>query len=123
MISVGVYLSLNGVYLEPNSDVPILEIGTSSNDGFPLVCTSDRMPCCRSLPQYGEWYFPNGSQVVHITEGAVRFHRNRDDSGNINLFRVNNSVTSPLGHFCCEVEDIRHTNKTVCVNLGESSLF
>ena len=86
-----------------------------------LVCTSDRMPCCKDPPQYGEWYFPNGSQVKHRDEGAVAFHRNRDNDGNVNLFRTHHYVTSPSGRFCCEVEDATRTNQTLCVNICNST--
>ena len=79
------------------------------------------MPCCRDKPQYGEWYFPNGSQVKYRQEGAVAFHRNRDNDGNINLFRVRYNVTSPTGRFCCEVEDATGTNQTLCVNICNSA--
>ena len=85
------------------------------------MCTSDRMPCCQDLPQYGEWYFPNGSQVKHKSEKAVAFHRNRDNNGNVNLFRVRDTVVSPVGRFCCEVEDATHTNQTLCVNICNST--
>ena len=85
------------------------------------MCSSDRMPCCRDQPQYGEWYFPNGSQVLHKTEGAVAFHRNRDNDGNVHLFRVRDNVTSSTGRFCCEIEDATHTNQILCVNICNST--
>ena len=113
---VGVYISHDGEFIEPDSNILITNIGTAPPQQ--LVCTSDRMPCCHT-PQYGEWKFPNGNQVVHITEGAVAFSRNRDNVGNINLFRVSSDVMSPTGRFCCEVEDAIDMNQTVCVNLGE----
>ena len=78
------------------------------------------MPCCQAQPQYGEWYFPNGSKVIHRQEGAVAFHRNRDNDGNVNLFCTHHTVTSPTGRFCCEVEDATHTNQTLCVNICNS---
>ena len=84
------------------------------------MCTSDRMPCCQAPPQYGEWYFPNGTQVIHLSEKAVAFHRNRDNDGNVNLFRVRNDITSPTGRFCCEIEDATGTNQTLCVNICNS---
>ena len=79
------------------------------------------MPCCQDQPQYGEWYFPNGSQVKHKSERAVAFHRNRDNDGNVHLFRVSDTVTSPTGKFCCEVENAIHTNQTLCVNICNSA--
>ena len=102
-----------------DSNILITDIGTSSPEQ-PVVCTSDRMPCCRNSPQYGEWYFPDGSQVIHISEnGVMAFHRNRDNDGHVNLFRVSSDVMSPTGRFCCEIEDNTNTNQTVCVNIGK----
>ena len=116
---VGVYLSYNGTIFESDSTISINDISMSLNQPH-LVCTSDRRPCCQEQPQYGEWYFPNGSQVKHRTEGAVAFNRNRDNDGNVNLFRTRHTVTSPTGRFCCEVEDATHTNQTLCVNICNS---
>ena len=86
-----------------------------------VVCTSDRMPCCHDPPRYGEWYFPNGSQVKHKTEGAVTFHRSRDNFGNIHLLRIGTNVLSPSGKFCCEVEDATGRNQTLCINICNST--
>ena len=79
------------------------------------------MPCCQEQPQYGEWYFPNGSQVIHRQEGEETFHRSRDNNGNVHLFRTHHNVTSPSGRFCCEVEDATRTNQTLCVNICNST--
>ena len=117
-IHVGVYLSHNGVVIEPYSNILITEVGTSSIEQ-PVVCTTDRMPCCLADPQYGEWYFPDGGRVFYINAGAVAFHRNRDNNGNVNLLRVSSDVMSPTGNFCCVVPDATNMNQTVCVNLGE----
>ena len=80
------------------------------------------MPCCKDSPQYGEWYFPNGSQVKHKDEeGAVEFHRRRDNAGNVYLLRFDINVTSPSGKFCCEVEDATGRNLTLCINICNST--
>ena len=117
---VGVYLSQNGRFIEPDSNILITDIGTSSPQQ--LVCTSDKMPCCQADPQYGEWYFPDESQVIHTSErpAPTTFHRDRDNNGNVNLYRVSSDVMSPTGRFCCEIEDATATNQTVCVNIGVS---
>ena len=86
-----------------------------------VMCTSDRMPCCHDPPRYGEWYFPNGSQVKHKSEGAVTFHRSRDNFGNIHLLRIGTNVLSPSGKFCCEVEDATGRNQTLCINICNST--
>ena len=79
------------------------------------------MPCCRDPQQLGDWYFPDGSQVKHKTEGAVAFHRSRDNAGNIYLLRTNHTVLSPSGKFCCEVEDATGRNQTLCINICNST--
>ena len=114
----GVYLSQNGMLIEPDSNIPITDIGTLSPQQ--LVCTSDRKPCCQDQPQYGEWKFPDGNQVRHITEEQpTTFHRDRDNGGNVDLYRVSSDVMSPTGRYCCEIEDAMHMNQTICVNLGK----
>ena len=79
----GVYLSFNGNILTNDSAIGIQAIRTSQHLVSHVVCTSDRMPCCQDPPKYGEWYFPNGSQVKHKAEWAVAFHRSRDNFGNV----------------------------------------
>ena len=103
-----------------DSTIGITVVGTSETQPH-LVCTTDRIPCCQKQPQYGEWYFPNGSQVIHNSEGAVAFHRNRDNEGNVHLFRTHYTIKSPVGRFCCEVEDSAGTNQTLCVNICNSA--
>ena len=118
------YLSHNKSILINNSNIAINNIQTSfspSHSHLLVECTSDRMPCCQNSPQYGEWYFPNGSQVKHRQEGAVAFHRSRDDAGNVYLLRTNHTVLSPSGKFCCEVEDATGRNQTLCINICNST--
>ena len=93
-----------------------MDIGTSSQHQLAVVCTTDRMPCCKNMPQHGEWKFPNGTLV---TEEQRTFRRNRDNNGNVNLFRVSSDVMSPTGRFCCDVKDATATNQTMCTNIGE----
>ena len=118
----GVYLTHGTrIMTSPENTLLITDIGISPP--HQLVCTSDRMPCCQDPPQYGEWKFPNGSQVLHISEGAVAFHRNRDNYGNVNLYRVSSDILSPAGRFCCEIEDATGTNHTLCVNMSKCLLL
>ena len=77
------------------------------------------MPCCRNPHQYGEWKFSDGSQVKHIAERPSTFHRSRDNSGNVYLFRVNDNMFQ-AGRTCCEIPDATDTNQTLCVNICES---
>ena len=96
----------------------INEIGANTESPqSAVVCTSDRMPCCRIPLLLGEWKFPDGSLVQPRSRQPTTYvrTRSRDNNGNVNLFRVNESVMSPTGRFCCEVEDATGTNQTMCV--------
>ena len=118
---IGVYLSHDRSVLINDSNIAINNIQTSLDaihSHLILVCTSDRMPCCEADPQYGEWYFPNGSQVKHKDEeGAVAFHRRRDNAGNVYLLRISINAMVVSGKFCCEVEDATGRNQTLCINI------
>ena len=119
----GVYLSHNRSVLINDSNIAINIIQTSldaSHSHLIVVCTSDRMPCCKDQ-EYGEWHFPNGSQVKHKSEGAVAFHRIRDNFGNVHLLRTKSDIKSPIGKFCCEVEDATGRNQTLCINICNST--
>ena len=115
----GVYLFHQGRVINSNNSIFITDIGTSSPQQ--LVCTSDRMPCCHYPSLHGEWYFPDGSQVkyVYSAPNPKTFHRNRDNNGNVNLFRVSSDVMFPTGRFCCEIEDATNTDQALCVNVCE----
>ena len=68
---------------------------------------------------HGDWYFPNGSIVTYASQGAVTFRTNRNDDGNVSLFRLSNSVSSPTGRFCCEIKNSTDHNQTLCINICE----
>ena len=118
----GVYLSLRRMIYANNSVIPITEIGeTKSNTG--LQCITDRMSCCRSLPDgLGEWYFPDGMTTVPTVGSAMSFYRTRGDDGIVNLNRLNMSVMMPTGEFCCVVPDVTSIRQRVCVNIGEHTI-
>ena len=116
----GVYLSLRGVIYANNSVIPITEIGeTNSTSNSGLQCITDRIPCCRTPPRFGEWYFPNGT-AIPLQSAATTFYRSRGDDGTVNLNRLSTSVMYPIGMFCCEVPDATETTQRVCTNIGES---
>ena len=97
----------------------VTDIGTSSPNQ--LLCTTDRKPCCQGQPQYGGWYYPNRSQVAHISERPTptAFHSDRNSRGEISLYRTSTDVKSPVGQFCCEMMDADDTNHTLCVTVCE----
>ena len=106
---------MNGEILPPDRVIFVTDIGMDLSEQH-LVCTTDRMPCCRQYPRVGEWYFPNGD-MIPINAAAVSFYRTRDNSGNVKLFRASNSITSPTGRFCCEIPDATDMNHTHCIDI------
>lgn len=118
----GVYISLNNREAQPdNGMIFITQIGTSSLLNQ-LMCSSDKMPCCLDLQPYGGWYFPNGTSVVDITDMVTlpsSFYTDRNDNGEINLYRTNNNTLSPTGHFCCKISDAMDTDHSLCIFVGE----
>ena len=107
-----------------NSVINITEIGvtTSSTDlNEGLQCITDRVPCCMTPYQTGEWYFPNGAKVQGQVNSPTTFYRNRGyDDGTVNLNRLNTNVTMPTGLFCCVVPDATTIYQTLCAYIGES---
>ena len=106
-----------------NSLIHITEIGETTNSvNTGLQCITDRRPCCTAIgARAGDWYFPDGTRVPVLGEGAnmaTAFYRNRGDDGTVNLNRLNTNVTMPTGLFCCEVPDAAGVVQTVCAEIG-----
>ena len=101
-----------------NSDIPITEIGTISNTG--IQCITDRMPCCASLEgTAGQWLFPDGTAVHAPSQNiAATFYQNRGNNGTVNLNRVNIDITSPVGKFCCMVQNYLDQMQQTCAIVG-----
>ena len=114
----GVYLSHGGTAYKNDSVFFISEIGRD-NYMEQLQCITDKNPCCRNIQhRFGQWFFPDNLQVPAIM-GAVSFYRNRGDDGTVNLNRLNSSIISPTGLFCCEVPDNDDNMHTLCANIGK----
>ena len=119
----GVHLSFKGMTYSNNSIFFINEIGrTSSNSA--IQCVTDKQECCFSpANRFGEWYFPNGTQLPiehHPIDGfATHFYRNRGNDGTVSLNRVSSSVVSPTGRFCCELPDSTHEQQSLCAFIGK----
>ena len=114
---MSISLSINGVVIQPDSNVVITDIGTSQQ--HQLVCITDKIPCCTTPNRAGEWIFPNGSTVPTMGANPTQFYRNRGSSGEINLYRVNDDVITPTGRFCCKVPDAIDEVHNICVNIGK----
>ena len=118
-------LLLNGTVYANNSVIPITDIGVEGSN-TPLICNTDRRPCCRipfdSSSLMGEWHYPNGSIVPGNgdDEGKYFFFRTRgDQDGTVNLFRRNNDIVSPFGSYCCEIPDDSGVDQMLCATLGK----
>ena len=95
-------LVLNGTVI-PNHGLVLLEdIGES--DAQSLLCLTNRTDCCQP-PQspggeIGNWFFPNGSQVLNMGDGWD-FYRNRGPSV-VRMHRRRGGVT---GIYYCKIPD------------------
>ena len=120
---IGVYISHNGDFINPESNIAITDIGTTPSGH--LVCVTDRQPCCRGQNnnnQVNNWKFPDGGWVMSHSSMPVNFKRDRSDAGEINLYRVSVSVTAPTGRFCCVALDAIGSMQTHCIYLGKSGV-
>ena len=118
------FLYLGSTIYANNSNVFVTAIGRnypSSDDpnNGPLQCVTDRIPCCSPI-RFGEWFFPNGTQVLPWGVYDVPlFYRNRGSNGTVYLNRAVNA-TFPTGPFCCMVPDSMDTNQTLCAKIGRT---
>jgi hypothetical protein len=104
------------VYVE-NAQIPITEIAMTSSGA--LLCRTDRTDCCgveRGEAREGEWFYPDGTQVLTLTSGQ-NFSRSRRTSV-VRLNRKENAM-QPTGRYCCEVGTVVDTDAMICVNLSE----
>ena len=120
------YLSLNGTAIPNDGYVLASDIGEQNAS---LHCNTDRSNCCRrtdhlnaTAAQWGEWYYPNGSQVQSFThEKALDptknfFYRNRFAQA-VCLNRIGDPPEG--GRFRCEVPNADGDNVTMYMNIGE----
>ena len=119
-LTLGVSLSLNGVTISNNSNVPFRYIGS---DG--ILCNTDRSDCCRSADHphrlvQGHWYYPEGNEVPNegtqyqANPNGNFFARNRD-TGVVRLFPT--GIPTERGHFRCEIPNASGVNEVLYVNI------
>ena len=109
---IDVSFVLNGEILANNSVVDLDNIG---EDGNALLCKTDLVNCCATRPdRFGEFYYPNGSQVPINIRGEG-FYRNRGNQ----VIRLNRreGVKSPTGMFRCEIPDGRRVVQNMYITL------
>ena len=118
----GVSLSLRGTTYSNNSVVSITDIGEGDDA---LLCQTNNTQCCRARDNpnrvgFGQWFFPNGDEVMHVNDGAGDFYRNR----HVSIVRLNrrNDALSPTGCYRCKLLDASGVNQTIYVNIGELTI-
>lgn len=93
-----------------NTVVPITGIGNhQANGGDPLVCATQRTPCCAIIPdRFGDWFYPNET-VVPINGAGASLYRTRRDSDSANnvlggaLLNRRFDVMGPTGIYHCVI--------------------
>ena len=121
------YLSLRGVTIPNDGYVQVSNIGDGDTG---LHCNTDRSDCCRSSdnppsgPAQGQWYLPDGTQVMSYTneqsmDSTINFFsRNRDD-GLVRLNRFGTPPQTDRGRFRCEIPNAAGVLVNLSVNIGE----
>ena len=112
--SIGIFISLNGTLIEPESKIFIGDI-------HQLVCITDKNPCCKHPNSTGDWIFPDGVIIGNNNNksNTEDFYTDKGHDGNISLYRFADDVVSPTGRFCCMIPDATNKIYTLCVNIGE----
>ena len=119
----------NRVYL-PGTSVNISDIGAQplddrSNPGSTLVCvtTNVNMACCRSsdnnnIDAVGNWYYPNGNNMVNYTDAASRGESfTKFDQQQQLRLSSRGAPEGPLGEYRCEIPDGSGGNANARINI------
>ena len=105
--------------IENGSALSINLIGTAE---MALICKTNKGDCCATPPnRHGQWYCPDGTEVLISAESSKSFYRDRTDQGEVRLNKRNNMQIT-TGMYCCEIPDSNDNcgiTQKVCVNLGE----
>ena len=109
--------------------IDILSIGDDEAGGDPLVCATQRSPCCEDMGfRTGNWYYPNGTEVP-IMGAGYSFYRIRRDSdperGVLGgaLLNRRHDVMGPTGIYSCTISDPNGTIQTLYVGLYTSDMI
>ena len=120
--SPGVWLSLDSQLVPNNSAVElrdVYETRATDNHVHALMCLTIKRPCCKTRPSYGEWFYPNGSEVS-IAGTGNSFYRDRGDDGTVRLHRRGiTSLSAAMGLYCCEIPNASNVFHRLCVQFGE----
>lgn len=107
-----VYFTLKGVTYPDNSELALSDIGEGANA---LSCKTSLVDCCKTQPnRFGQFYYPNGTQVP-VNSIGHGFFRDRGDQ-EIRLNR-RDQTASPTGRFRCEIPDANRVMQSLHVTL------
>ena len=94
------YVSFLGQTLANHSYVNLSLVGDAVSGSDSVQCHTDLSTCCSGPqgPHRGDWYFPNGTRLPFSGDIFERREAQRVD------LRRNNSVTSPVGIYHCDIQ-------------------
>ena len=95
-----------------NSVMSITDIGIGDDA---LLCITDK-ECCCGVPgyRYGQFYYPDGSQVPTKGGGNVLYRDRRDK-----MIRLNRKFgLFPIGKYRCEIPDARGVTQVLYFTLS-----
>ena len=72
------------------------------NIGETLFCSTDREDCCNEFNNAGNWFLPNGSQVLTSTNTQSLYLILGNQTVGLNIM---NSPELPIGIYHCEMMD------------------
>ena len=108
------YFTWRGKRYEPGDSILITDVGLhvtrgdNIGPGDSLVCntTDVNTQCCTDVGGVGEWFFPNGSIVLHSIDDPNR-NTQIIRTGHANQVRLNfrTRQTSPTGEYTCVVPE------------------
>ena len=112
---ITVKFSLRGTYYGNNTLVRMEDIGENSEA---LICSTDLRPCCGSIPnRYGEWYYPNSSNVRTYNSGDT-LYRNRLDDGTVRLHRRSGTtLPNANGRYKCTIPNQQGDDVDIVVTI------
>ena len=97
--------------------------GLAAAGGDPLVCATQRIPCCAIPPhRSGQWFYPNGTYVL-LNGYYYHFYRYRRDSDSVNgvlggvLLNRRFGAVSPTGIYNCVITGADGTDQFLYVGL------
>ena len=112
-----VWFSLNGTTYQNNSVITLEDIGERQ---YALRCITDHPNCCQypftGLPVIGNWFFPNGTQVVG-SNAVWDFHRTRGQG----VVRLQRRRGGAEGLYRCEIPDTLNITQSIYIGVYSKS--